>query len=438
MKVVLINKSDQTGGAAVVTKRLMEALRQEGIDARMIVVERLTDSPHIGSASSKWMTKVPFIAERLRIFLANGFNRADLFKVDIASDGLALWRHPWIKEADIVCLNWINQGMLSLKGIKRIADMGKPIVWTMHDMWNATGICHHAGVCKGFEQECGNCHLLGKCSAEGDLSHKVWRQKKALYDNVPIHFVAVSNWLANKCRQSSLMKDVDLSVIPNAFPIDKNFIERESLDENQPIKIVMGAARLDDPIKGFSTLIETLKLVKRLNPQLTDNLELVTFGSIRNPELFLQIPIKHTHLGTINNPGKIREIYRQCHIVVSSSHYETLPGTLIEGQADGCLPVAFDSGGQSDIINHEINGYLAPYSDDIHNNAKWLASGIFWAVDTIYSAKYGKIEARRDECGHTPPYNISRLTYDNVNRRFSASAVAQKYISLFNDLLAKR
>ena len=54
------------------------------------------------------------------------------------------------------------------------------------------------------------------------------------------------------------------------------------------------------------------------------------------------------------------------------------------------------------------------------------------------SAKYGKIEARRGECGHTPPYNISRLTYDNVNRRFSASAVAQKYISLFNDLLAKR
>ena len=134
MKVVLINKSDQTGGAAVVTKRLMEALRQEGIDARMIVVERLTDSPHIGSATSKWMAQVPFIAERLRIFLANGFNRTDLFKVDIASDGLALWRHPWIKEADIVCLNWINQGMLSFKGIKHIADMGKPIVWTMHDM----------------------------------------------------------------------------------------------------------------------------------------------------------------------------------------------------------------------------------------------------------------------------------------------------------------
>ena len=438
MKVVLINKSDQTGGAAVVTKRLMEALRQEGIDARMIVVERLTDSPDISTASSKRMAQVPFIAERLRIFLANGFNRADLFKVDIASDGLALWRHPWVKEADIVCLNWINQGMLSLKGIKRIADMGKPIVWTMHDMWNATGICHHAGTCDGYLNRCGNCQLLGNKKAADDLSFKTWEKKRRLYDNAPIHFVAVSNWLANKCRQSSLMKDADLSVIPNAFPIDKNFIERESLDDKQPIKIVMGAARLDDPIKGFPTLIETLKLAKQLDRQLTDNLELVTFGSIRNPELFLQIPIKHTHLGTINNPEKIRDIYRQCHIVVSSSHYETLPGTLIEGQADGCLPVAFDSGGQSDIINHEINGYLVPYSDDIHENAKWLTRGIFWAVDTIYSAKYGKTEAQSGECGHTPPYNISRLTYDNVNRRFSATAVAQKYISLFNDLLARK
>lgn len=438
MKVVLINKSDQTGGAAVVTKRLMEALCQEGIDARMIVVERLTDSPNIEIAPSKWMVKGAFIAERLRIFRANGFNRTDLFKADIASDGLALWRHPWVKKADIICLNWINQGMLSLKGIKRIADMGKPIVWTMHDMWNATGICHHAGTCEGYLKRCGNCQLLGNKKATNDISFQTWNRKKQLYDKVPIHFVAVSNWLANKCRQSSLMKDVDLSVIHNAFPIDKNFIERESLDNDQPIKIVMGAARLDDPIKGFPILIETLKLTKQLDQQTADKLELVTFGSIRNPELFSQIPIKHTHFGVINNIEKIREIYRQCHIVVSSSLYETLPGTLIEGQAYGCLPIAFNSGGQSDIIIHEINGYLAPFSNNMHENVKWLTRGIFWAIDTIYSAKYGKTEAKEGGCGRTAPYNISRLTYDNVNRRFSASAVAQKYISLFKDLLSKK
>ncbi len=40
MKVVLINHSDTRGGASVVTSRLAEALRREGVDARMLVVHR--------------------------------------------------------------------------------------------------------------------------------------------------------------------------------------------------------------------------------------------------------------------------------------------------------------------------------------------------------------------------------------------------------------
>lgn len=35
-KVVLINHSDTLGGAAIVTFRLMQALRQQGVDARMV------------------------------------------------------------------------------------------------------------------------------------------------------------------------------------------------------------------------------------------------------------------------------------------------------------------------------------------------------------------------------------------------------------------
>ena len=37
MKVVIVNKSDSTGGAAVVSYRLMEALCDAGVDARMHV-----------------------------------------------------------------------------------------------------------------------------------------------------------------------------------------------------------------------------------------------------------------------------------------------------------------------------------------------------------------------------------------------------------------
>ena len=64
-------------------------------------------------------------------------------------------------------------------------------------------------------------------------------------------------------------------------------------------------------------------------------------------------------------------------VVVSSSHFETFGMTLAEGQAAGCLAVAFDHGGQSDIITHRRDGWLAAYPD-----ADSIAEGILWAVST--------------------------------------------------------
>ena len=84
------------------------------------------------------------------MFIANGFDRSTLFKIDTCSDGVPLWKHRLVQEADVICLGWVNQGMLSFEGICSLIDTGKPLVWTMHDMWNMTGICHHAGDCGRF------------------------------------------------------------------------------------------------------------------------------------------------------------------------------------------------------------------------------------------------------------------------------------------------
>ena len=102
LKVVIINKSDSTGGAAVVSFRLMNALRTAGVDARMLVAEKLTDSPFVEGAGKPWQLKCSFLAERLKIFLANGLNRKTLFKIDTGSDGVPLHKHPAVMEADVM------------------------------------------------------------------------------------------------------------------------------------------------------------------------------------------------------------------------------------------------------------------------------------------------------------------------------------------------
>ena len=186
----------------------------------MLVVHKATADPDVVLAAPQWRARLPFLQEHLKIFVANGFNRSTLFKISTGSDGLPLECHPLVKEADVVMLNWVNQGMLSLRSIRRMAEAGKHIIWTMHDMWNLTGVCHHAGRCRHYMQQCGKCRLINKGPEANDLSHRVWLKKHELYSHSRIHFVAVSNWLAALARKSTLLNSCDVNVIPNAFPIE--------------------------------------------------------------------------------------------------------------------------------------------------------------------------------------------------------------------------
>ncbi|MDE6206599.1 MAG: glycosyl transferase, partial [Muribaculaceae bacterium] len=219
MKIVLINHSDTLGGASVVTRRLMHALRDIGHDAYMLVGRRLSDDPYVIQAAPTWRTRIPFLAETARIYIDNGFNRDDLFKVSLGSDGLPLSRHPLVRDADAIILAWVNQGLLSLDEIERIGALGRPLLWIMHDLWCATALCHHPATCTHYlrqsthdskEQGCHHCPMLHSRAAAKDASHRTWQRKKALYSNTPIRFVAVSTWLAEKCRQSSLMANADI------------------------------------------------------------------------------------------------------------------------------------------------------------------------------------------------------------------------------------
>ena len=105
-------------------------------------------------------------------------------------------------------------------------------------------------------------------------------------------------------------------------------------------------------------------------------------------------------------------MWRGCMLtVISTSLYETLPGTLIEGQASGCLPVTFGKGGQADIVEHLKTGYIAEYKDPAS-----VAKGIEWALEA----------------------NILReFLHSEVERKFSAAKIAQQYIELFDKVTRK-
>ena len=141
MRVLLINTSERIGGAAVAASRLMESLKNNGIKAKLLVRDKQTDQITVVSLSRNWRMVWKFVWERIVIWKANHFKRDNIFTVDIANTGTDITSLPEFQQADVIHLHWINQGMLSLRNIENILASGKPVVWTMQDMWPCSGIC---------------------------------------------------------------------------------------------------------------------------------------------------------------------------------------------------------------------------------------------------------------------------------------------------------
>ncbi|MCQ2288983.1 MAG: glycosyltransferase [Muribaculaceae bacterium] len=406
MNILLINRSDHLGGAAIASLRLLRALNEQGAMAHMLVIDSNQADEHVATVGSKTTCRYNFLAERLGIFMRNGMNRSTLFKIDNASHGLDLSSHPWAKTADVIILNWINQGMMSLKSIGKLLKLGKPVIWTMHDMWNCTGVCHHAYDCQAYEATCRSCPLTGKHG--NDLSTATQAAKARLYQAPNLHFAAVSNWLAHCCQRSSLMAGKPVSVIGNPFPTSDFTCGYQPGDLNiapGTTVITMGAARLDDPVKGFDILIDAMHHIAHNKPQLAGKIHLLLYGNLRDTSLLDCIEVPHTHLGYVND---VRPIYRQSHIVLSTSRHESFGYTLLEGMACGCIPVTTGDGGQVDIVKHLTNGYVA------QTHAQSIAQGIEWAVDNC---------------------NIPReKLHEWVAVHFDSSIIAQQYLNLINNL----
>ena len=144
MRVLIINTSERMGGAAVAASRLMESLKNNGIKAKMLVRDKQTDQISVVGLQRNWWQVWRVVWERIVIWKANRFKKNNLFAVDIANTGTDITSLPEFQQADVIHLHWVNQGMLSLNDIRKILKSGKPVVWTMHDMWHCTGICHHA------------------------------------------------------------------------------------------------------------------------------------------------------------------------------------------------------------------------------------------------------------------------------------------------------
>ncbi len=409
MKVLHLSASDAGSGAGLGAYRTHLALQRAGIQSEILVLRkgardatthRLAE--RLGRGGRLWRRIGE--ARHGRALQASprrggsGHWSLNLHAYPIASAVNAF-------AADIVQLHWVGDNFLP---ISELPEIQAPVVWTLRDMWAFTGGCHYAGDCQKYRDFCGNCPQLREASPR-DLSWRVRRGKARHWARLNLTIVAISQWLADCARSSTLLRDCRIEVIgnpidPAAFKaLDRSMARRAfnlPLDKSLLLFGAVGGA--GDPRKGYRYLREALQSLER-----RQDLALVTFGAEAREELGLDLP---THqIGYLHDAASLSLLYSACDLYALPTLQEALGKTLQEALACGTPCVAFDGSGASDVVLHKENGYLARCKDVAD-----LRAGVEWTLAQTWD---------RDA-----------LRADLV-QRYGAERVSEQYMRLYQSLL---
>lgn len=405
MKITLVNHSDINGGAARAAYRIHHALRQHGVDSTMLVNQALAGDWTVQGPTSRWYK----VLSKVRTPLGGMLNKALHTGNSILHSPAILPSH-WPSrlnnsDVDLLHLHWINGEMLSIADIGRLS---KPVVWTLHDMWAFCGAEHYTENDRWREEYTPRNRPTYESGF--DLNRWTW-QRKHKHWRQPMHIVAPSRWLADCVRQSALMREWPVSVVPNAIdtdvwqPVDKALARQLlHLPSDVPLLLfgAMGGAK--DPRKGFDLLKSALDHLRGQMP----GLELAVFGQLA-PKAPVDLGFPMYYIGHLHDDISLSLLYSAADVLVVPSRQEAFGQTASESLACGTLVVAFDACGLPDIVTHLQTGYLAKAFD-----VEDLAQGIQWVL--------------ADRNRHS---ELSDNARQDAVARFAYPVVAEQYLQVY-------
>ncbi|WP_104760920.1 glycosyltransferase [Helicobacter cetorum] len=410
MKILHLNAMMDNGGAARACLRLHEALLKANVESEVLVQERTSDRRLVHSAHSrlgKIFNKLRPYLDKAPILLYPNRTKAP-FNLAWLPFSFVLKEIDRINP-DIVHLHWIGRGMLPIRDLAKIKQ---PIVWSLHDMW-AFSAGEHIHVTNHKEKTIKKSSVLNS-KLPYDLSYLNFLAKKRTYQKIPnLHIIGLSQWLSGCAKESTLLKDKFHYCLPNCIdtnlfkPLDKAFC-KNLLNISSAKKLIgFGAINaMGDNNKGIDLLLEALKLLDK-----NLKIECVIFGA-NEPKNPIDLGFKTHFLGHLNDEFSLIVLYNLLDCVIVPSRQENLSNVIMESLACATPVVGFNIGGNSDLIEHKMNGYLAkPFE------TQDLKEGIEWVINT-------------------PNYEeLCQNARTKVLENFSDEVVAQKYIKLYESVL---
>jgi glycosyltransferase involved in cell wall biosynthesis len=318
---------------------------------------------------------------------------------------------------DIVQLHWIGGSAFRLGSL---SGLRTPVVWRLSDQWPFCGVQHLEPDPEAYSAPpSSGMNVFRRWRSP---SEHVRQQKAAIYKTVDqLVLVCPSRWLAAETRRSALLGGRPIELIPTSCDTDTfaqkdRGVCRAALGLSTDKRIVLvGATSMGTQWKGLDLFIDAMARLSQQPRPGQRAIQLVTFGKDVGALAGLNSAVDMCHLGPITDRRLMSIVYGAADVFAAPSRMENLANTVLESLACGTPAVAFEIGGMPDMIEHQINGYLAaPF------RTEEFAAGLAWAL----------ADADRPE--------LRAACRRKVLEGFSVAQEIDGYIALYGRVLGRR
>jgi len=411
MKVLLMHQQGQTHGSGGLTAmyRLHTHLRAAGAES---VIACRRNSGQLPADQVQELPRSDFAESMLGTFTWRmGLNDIHC----VSSYKIKNWK-PFV-DTDVLNIHGAHTNFfnyLALRGLSR----RKPVICTMHDMWHLTGHCSQSYECQRWKTGCGRCpHLDTYPPVHRDATSIEWKLKRRTYRRSNLTFVAPSRWLADMCREG-ITRENDVRQIPNAVdesvyaPLDQLKCRAElGLPPDKHVIMFISVA-IHARAKGGDLLAAALNT---LPEQVKRNSVLLVMGE-KSEEFARQVGIAAHSLGYVQDDAKKAIAYSAADVIVQPSRAENQSLVILEAMSCGTPIVAFDVGGNAELVNDGPCGIICPPED-----SQALSRAMALILEDRSMAKTFSPNARAA-----------------ILRRYTLRQHARNYLALYEEKIAER
>jgi glycosyltransferase involved in cell wall biosynthesis len=352
--IAQVNTRAQRGGAERIAVQLMEAYRQRGHRAWLLVGrEDASADGVLPFPSDLRAATAHLLAGPLRLL----DRRRGLETHRYPKTGRMLQELPM--EPDIVHLHNLHGGYFDLRVLPALSRR-LPLFLTLHDAWMLSGHCAHSFDCERWRVGCGSCPDLTIYPAvRKDATARNWQRKRDIFERSRLYVATPSEWLAARVGASMLAPALEqLRVIPNGVDLRTFNPEgrdtarsRLGLDADQLVLLIAGNDARTNPFKDFATARRAAVGAAERSGRDVTVFVLGDPGAVTREggALFRPVPFR-------DDPSHVASYIRAADLYLHASRADTFPTSVIEAMACGTPVVATAVGGIPEQLGEETLG----------------------------------------------------------------------------------